>query len=323
MNAARKSRTSKLLIVIPLIVVVGLLIQFRHALLKLPRVRVGPLHVEKADVEQLKFFVIADSGSGRVEQGDVAKAMEARCVAGGPFDAILMLGDNVYPAGVTSTEDPMWEERIFHPYGSDCLGDLPIYAVLGNHDYKGNPAAQIEMTLVNKRWYMPNRFYSQRFGSLLTLIAFDSELSEFCFKDNFCTYDYMLKAVKAYPATWTIVMSHHPLTSTSEKGHGHQGGFREFFIKPVVCNRVDAWLAGHAHHMEHQMDPGCRLELFLSGGAGADLYPVEDTMKHAVYAESRHGFLELLVAKDKMVAEFYDLSGALRHRSEKLPAQRL
>jgi tartrate-resistant acid phosphatase type 5 len=323
MNVAKKSRIPKLLIVLPVLVLVGLLIQFRQSLLILPRVRVGPLHVEKPDINQLKFFVIGDSGSGRPEQGEVAKAMEVRCIAGGPFDAILMLGDNIYPSGVTSTEDPLWQERIFQPYGSDCLDDLPIYAVLGNHDYKGNPAAQIEMTLVNKRWYMPNRFYSMRFGSLLTLVAFDSELSEFCFKDNFCTYDYMLKAVKAYPATWTIVMSHHPLTSTSERGHGHQGGFREIFIKPFVCDKVDAWLAGHAHHMEHQIDPACRLELFLSGGAGADLYPVEENAKNVSYAESRHGFLELSLAKDKMVAEFYDISGALRHRSEKLPTQRL
>ena len=107
MNAAKKSRIPKLLIVIPLLVVIGLLVQFRDALLKLPRVRVGPLHVEKADVEHLKFFVIADSGSGRKEQGEVAQAMEARCIAGSPFDAILMLGDNIYPSGVTSTDDPL------------------------------------------------------------------------------------------------------------------------------------------------------------------------------------------------------------------------
>jgi tartrate-resistant acid phosphatase type 5 len=323
MNAAKKSRIPTLVVLIPVLVVIGLFVQFREALLNLPRVRVGPLHVEKPDVDQLKFFVIADSGSGRAEQGEVAKAMEARCLSGGPFDAILMLGDNVYPDGVSSTEDPLWQERIFQPYGSECLDKLPIYAVLGNHDYKGNPGAQIEMTLVNKRWYMPNRFYSQRFGTLLTLIAFDSELSEFCFKDSFCTYDYMLKAAKEYAATWTIVMSHHPLASTSERGHGHQGGFRSFFIKPVVCNKADAWLAGHAHHMEHQIVDGCRIELFVSGGAGADLYPVEENTKSVKYAESRHGFLELQLTKEKMVTEFYDVAGDLRHRSEKLPTQRL
>jgi len=323
MSAKKRSRNTRLLFWIPLVILVSLIGMFRHSLLKLPRVRVGPLHVEKPVVDQLRFFVIADSGSGRPQQAEVAKAMESRCVSAGPFDAILMLGDNVYPSGVTSTEDPMWQERIFIPYGSDCLDDLPIYAVLGNHDYKGNPSAQIEMTLVNKRWYMPNRFYSQRFGSLLTLIAFDSEMSEFCFKDNFCTYDYMLKAAKDYPATWTIVMSHHPLTSTSEKGHGHRGGYRDFFITPVVCNKLDAWLAGHAHHMEHQTVDGCRIELFLSGGAGADLYPVGEIQKTTKYAESRHGFLELLITKEKMIAEFYDISGELRHSSEKTPAQRL
>lgn len=317
-----KSRIPKVLVLLPIFILLVVGFQLRGSLLNLPRIRVGPLHAEKEAVSALKFFVFGDSGSGLPAQMEVAAAMERRCVEAGPYDGILMLGDNVYMSGVSSTEDRLWEERIFRPYGSACLESLPIYAILGNHDYKGNPAAQIEMTLINKRWYMPNRFYSLRFGSLLTLVAFDSELSEFCFRPGFCTYDYMLKAVEDYPATWTFVMSHHPVTSSSGRGYGHSGGFRKYLIKPFVCNKADFWLSGHAHHLEHVVDPGCRIEYLLSGGAGANLYPVEESLPNVPYVESVHGFLELAVAPEKVTAEFYDSQGQLKHRSEKLPFQR-
>lgn len=317
-----KLRIPKIILMLPVIVVLVLLYQLRHSLQNLPRVRVGPLHAEKEAPSRLKFFVFGDAGSGEPSQAAIAAALEKRCSEAGPFDGILMLGDNVYQSGVSSTEDVLWQERIFQPYGSPCLDQLPIYAILGNHDYKGNPAAQIEMTLVNKRWYMPNRFYSVRFGSLLTLVAFDSELSEFCFRPQFCTYDYMLKAIRDYPATWTLVMSHHPLITASSRGHGHSGGFREAFIKPVMCNRADAWLAGHAHHLEHRIEQGCRMEYFVSGGAGANLYPVEEEKPPVLYAESQHGFLELTLTPEMMTSEFYDTDGVLRHKSEKTPAQR-
>lgn len=313
---------SKIIILLPAIVLLVVGYQFKDSIRHLPRVRVGPLHAEKEAASALKFFVFGDSGSGRPEQMAVAAAMEKRCSEAGPFDGILMLGDNVYMSGVSSTEDELWQDRVFRPYGSDCLEKLPIYAILGNHDYKGNPAAQIEMTLINKRWYMPNRFYSLRFGSLLSVIAFDSEMSEFCFSPGFCTYDYLMKAVKDYPATWTFVLSHHPLISSSAHGYGHTGGFRKYLIKPFVCNKADLWLSGHAHHLEHAVEPGCRIEYFLSGGAGASLYAVEAGHPNVQYVESVHGFLELAITTEKVTAEFYDSLGQLKHHSEKLPFQR-
>lgn len=317
-----KYRIPTIIVVLPLLIILLALYQFRHSLQKLPRVRVGPLHSEMQASSGLKFFVFGDSGTGSPAQLKVAAAMEKRCNDEGPYDGILMLGDNVYQAGVASTEDPLWQERVFQPYGSTCLEKLPIYAVLGNHDYKGNPGAQVEMSLVSKRWFMPNRFYSVRFGNLLTLVAFDSEISEFCFRPQFCTYDYMLKAVRDYPATWTLVMSHHPLISSSSRGHGHSGGFREWFIKPVMCSRADGWLAGHAHHMEHRADEDCRMEFFLSGGAGADLYPVTAAKGPVKFAESVHGFMELTLTQEIMTAAFYDAEGSLRHSSDKRPFQR-
>ena len=64
-------------------------------------------------------------------------------------DAIYFItGDNVYPCGVKSANDPKWS--VVRPLSA--LG-VPLYPVLGNHDYCGNPDAQIGAPLPN--WNLP------------------------------------------------------------------------------------------------------------------------------------------------------------------------
>eukprot|EP01035_Chromulina_nebulosa_P056767 gene56767-77811_t len=54
---------------------------------------------------------------------------------------LVALGDNFYESGVYSTDDPKWNS-IYTDNFSNI--DVPIYAVLGNHDYRQNPDAQIQ-----------------------------------------------------------------------------------------------------------------------------------------------------------------------------------
>lgn len=115
-------------------------------------------------------------------------------------------------------------------------------------------------------------------------------------------------------------MSHHPLISASTKSGGHEGGYRKYFIKPFMCDLIDAWLAGHAHHLEHRKDGACRAEYFISGAAGADLYPVVPD-SGVEFAKSEHGFLELSLTKDRMLSEFFNESGELLDSSVKEPYQ--
>lgn len=304
---------------------------FREELANVPRVRVGPLVTEEPGKPALRFFAVGDTGTGGDEQLAVAAAMEARCQAAGGIDGLLLLGDNAYQNGFTSVDDPQWQTKIFGPYGGDCLAAAPIYPVLGNHDYKGNPAAQIEYSLINKRWRMPNRFYAVRFGQLLELVAFDSQMSEICFKPAFCSVDFLLDQIKTEgkpPFVWTIVIAHHPIASSSTHGHGHVGGLREIFMKPVLCDRIDAWIAGHAHHLEHR-EPDCRMQLFVSGGGGAELYPVKPYEQangvgtgEVRYAESRNGFLELELDGTRLKTQFIGTEGQVLHVSERLKLDR-
>ena len=56
----------------------------------------------------------------------------------------LTVGDNFYDSGVTDVNDPAWTDSWSSVYlGYPSLANLPWYAQLGNHDYDGNPDAEV------------------------------------------------------------------------------------------------------------------------------------------------------------------------------------
>jgi hypothetical protein len=300
-----------------LIVLVAALASVRQEWLNVPRTRVGPLTAVVPAGPVVRLFALGDSGSGDEAQQKVAQAMEARCAAAGGIDGILLLGDNAYPSGFGSVDDPQWQTKILGPYGGPCLGRVPFYPVLGNHDYRGNPASEIEFTLVNPRWHMPNRFYSVAFGSLLKIVALDSNVMEWCLRPGFCGVDFMIDSLARRDTTWTLLMAHHPLASSSDHGFVYRGGLFGLLVEPYLCQRADAWLSGHSHHLEHLKPEGCRLDLYVAGGGGGELYDLKDRRPDSRFAVSRHGFLELELDAQRMTARYLGDDGAVLDESTK------
>ncbi|MGE0172834.1 MAG: metallophosphoesterase [Oligoflexales bacterium] len=261
----------------------------------------------------LHFLVLGDTGTGGTSQYTVAEAAEKYCQQN-PLTAILMLGDNFYQAGVQSTKDPLWQKAVWTPYGTECLKGVPIIAVLGNHDYKGNVEAQIQMSKEKKRWIMPNRFYEAEFASLLKVIATDTNVIDFCFSDRLCLLDFLYETVKDNKAfDWVIAIGHHPLGPTASEKYTENLTPRDYlsdtFLKPFLCKNTDAYLAGHAHHLEHYTLANCRSEQFVSGGGGANIYASKSSPS-TLYNSSQHGFLILEVSKLEMAFSFHDQTGA-------------
>ena len=113
--------------------------------------------------DALHFFVIGDWGrNGEYGQKEIAKVMADAAEQVEP-KFIISTGDNFYPSGVRSIMDPHWKASFEDIYPQHSLqGDW--YIVLGNHDYKGNPDAQIEYSTISRRWNMPSRYFSKTFG---------------------------------------------------------------------------------------------------------------------------------------------------------------
>jgi hypothetical protein len=103
----------------------------------------------------LRLAVTGDTGDGAEA---VAKGI-ARVHTTSPLDAILLIGDNFYPCGVTSERDPRWSVNL----PLTRIG-IPLSPVLGNHDFcgKSDPEAQIRATGTIPNWHFPARQYALR-----------------------------------------------------------------------------------------------------------------------------------------------------------------
>lgn len=290
----------------------------------------------------IRLLAVGDTGSGDANQMEVARAMEDRCVAGAsggvagdspqhlPVSGLLLLGDLFYMTGVESTADPQWEEKIWKPYGGPCLSNVPIYPVLGNHDYRGSVEAWLEMAARVPRWRMPDRFYEIRWGNLLELVGLDTERLDWCLDSDRCALGFL----RSFPALetargpdaggrpWRLAMGHHPVLSESTKGWSHAGLSRDgILLGGGLCGRMDAYLAGHSHHLEHRSFAQCPLEQFIVGGGGGELVDIPEDhhdRKSVKYARSRFGFLEIVVSHGKIRWAFVSAQGEEIYRYEQV-----
>lgn len=281
----------------------------------------GPMLLKQAasvDNGSFRFLVFGDSGTGQEKQKSIARSMERRCLEAQKFDAILLLGDVVYPDGVTSTEDPQWQSHYEASYRAPevpCLSTLPVYPVLGNHDHHGDITAWIGRAESNPLWRYPGRSWRAEFGDVATVFGMDSnfpwlggtpDLSEKTSADG-----------------WRIAMGHHPLRAASDSGGRHKGGgIAGWQMKKSLCGLVDFYLAGHAHHLEYAFDSDCEQHHIVSGAAGANIQGVDlSLVDPSGFAQNIHGFVELLINQTTLQISFVDAGGELLHEREIVKAK--
>ena len=294
------------------------LVVCRELLIWDTKIDMSHIRISLPEKDELVFFALGDSGSGSKNQKLVAELMEKRCQQLEHLDGLLFLGDNIYPSGAKSVDDEAFETLIDGPYNSPCLKKARLYPVLGNHDYDGNPQAQVDYSKKNPRWFMPNRFYSLRYGSLLELVAFDSNQSDFCLKSSRCSLDFLYRRLVSSETKWTFVLSHHPLASASSKKSSHTGlSPWAWLIRQFACKKADAWLSGHTHHLEHRRLPGCETNFFISGGGGAYLHRPHLDQKESLFVKRDFGFLELTVRKESFTSRFFTKEGLEFERVQK------
>ncbi|WP_290524066.1 metallophosphoesterase [Alcanivorax sp.] len=208
----------------------------------------------------VRFVVIGDSGSGSAGQYAVGEAIAEVCDNKDEFvgdmtfpgcDLVVGLGDNIYESGVTSVDDPQFEEKFEKPFEPV---QLPFYMVLGNHDntaYVGGDGAgnargefQVDYTYfdgkLSNRWNMPDRYYKHSTGTtttnprpLVDFFALDSNPIAGGFADPDLAYAYhtygidqrnwAVNALGSSNAVFKIAMSHHPYLSNGT--HGNAGNY--------------------------------------------------------------------------------------------------
>lgn len=255
--------------------------------------------------ESASFFVFGDSGSGSIDQKKVALQMERRCRKKRP-EGILLAGDAVYPKGVKSIDDPEWQNKVFSMYKGKCLDTVPIFPVLGNHDYRGDVLAWLEMTDRNPRWHYPSRHYAVTFEKLVTIYAIDTQYPV-------RLEEHGIENFGVINTPWSLAFGHHPFHAVSAAGGQHAGGGpRGWLLKNALCDLVDDYAAGHSHHLEVSEINGCKLKHYVSGAAGGELYPILDE-HDAEFASSEFGFLEFEYTETEMHYRFFSIIGEIIH----------
>ena len=275
-----------------------------------------PPHDSKNTV---RLLVLGDTGTGGAGQYKVAAAMEVVCnlAKKQPFDGILLLGDNFYPVGVASTDDPQWQDKFEKPYGTPCLSGLPVYPVLGNHDYRLSPQAQIDYSAIHSRWRMPGRFYSVDFGPLVRLVATDTVRFDWCGSSRDCVYDFMKSRLETANGAWKIAMGHHPMASSSSHGRSYDGTYFKYTIRPQVCKQADFYFSGHSHHLEHLHFDGCDTDFIVAGTGGGDIGDLKEDRTGSKFAVAAFGFIAMELSAEKAILNFYNENSQPIYRLER------
>lgn len=209
----------------------------------------------------LKFLALGDWGTSKVES--TAKSMaryvgtEGRELLGcnATVSSVLLLGDNFYDNGITSTDDPLVHEYFEKNFATPAFENTSFSVIVGNHDHRGSVRSQVELTDTDAthRWYLPRPFYSQTFevNKLRVLFVFidtwdlvggEAEVNG---KDQRIKDEQQMRWIKDVLRTedvdFKVVVGHYPIRSARR---GTPGLIKD--LLPVLLeNNVDAYVFGY------------------------------------------------------------------------------
>ena len=275
----------------------------------------------------LNFLVIGDWGrGGDFLQKETAATLNNVAKKIDP-SFFVSTGDNFYENGVASVDDPQWWQSFENVYTGGALFK-EWFAVLGNHDYKGNTLAQIEYSKKSRRWKMPNYYYSfeRTIPSTNTKILF-------IFLDTNQFEKGYYKRPEAYPdiqkqnpqkqiawldsllanskADWKFVIGHqHVYTGGIRKDNKSETGE---VLKPILEKyNVDAYICGHEHDLQHLKAEG-KTQYFISG-AGSELRET-GSIQYTKFAKSVNGFMAFSVGEKETLVQVIDYKGNVIYKT--------
>jgi acid phosphatase len=285
------------------------------------------LFAAETKASTLDFLLLGDWGrKGEPDQAAVAKQMG---ICGEKIDAkfVISVGDNFYENGVTSVTDAHWQKSFEKVYTAPAL-DVPWWAVLGNHDYRGNCNAQIEYTHLpkaqhsSKRWNMPARYYPRTeridaknavdFFYIDTTPMANLDGDETTFTSNVKSQsvtkqmDWLKTALQASTAPWKIAVGHHPIYS------GGQHGDTPYMVKHVLPllekHGVQVFFNGHDHDLQH-LQAG-KVNLFCTGGGSRPRKTIKTTA-HTKFGLGCSGFIAASLSANALDVQMIDDTGKL------------
>lgn len=275
----------------------------------------------------LAFVAVGDWGrDGAAHQRDVAAQMGAAAAeAGSRF--VVSTGDNFYENGVQSAQDPQWKTSFEDIYTAPAL-QTPWYVVLGNHDYRGVPQAEIDYAATNRRWHLPRRYYKVAGAEIgaphVDMFFIDTSPLVHSYREkvhsviaaNVATQDvaaqlaWLDSELARSTAPWKIVVGHHTIYS----GGSDHGNTPELVaqVAPILERRgVQVYMNGHEHDLQHIRVGAVD---YICTGAGSEVRPT-GSIAGTKFALSRSGFAVVRLSRDVFDLEFRDYTGLPVYRT--------
>lgn len=228
---------------------------------------------------QLRMAVVGDVGEG--EDADWRTGYAVKHLGeSDPYDAILFLGDNVYPSGDPTRLD----DTILHPFDPVLSRHAALYAIVGNHD-ASHADEQMEILGMSGTWW------SQHLQGDVLLIGLDSNLV-----DDPDQLAFLEETLASATERWRIVAIHE-----SPYSAGYQGSnlaVRESYVPLFREFGVQLVLSGHDHDYQRS-EPIEGVTYVVSGGGGRTRGTGEEDFTAASWSVLH--FVDLNVWHDQML----------------------
>lgn len=264
---------------------------------------------------QVNLLAMGDWGEGAPAQAVVARTLAEYVSAQAvPFQAMLLAGDNFY-VPLRSVDDPSWKTLFEQMYDPRKL-DMPFYAALGNHDYEGRKLT-IELDYARlhpeSRWKLPARWYRidlPREHPLVTVLMLDSNHDVIAPAQWNQQINWLKEQLASDRAPWTICCAHHPLYSN---GFAADNGILQHDWGALFDRyRVDFYLCGHEHNLQHLEIADKPTSFVIAGGGGAHSHPMLRDNR-GPFSRSIYGFAHFQITPEEAVVRYIGCDGKPVH----------
>ena len=272
--------------------------------------------VWKALEKPLNFYLANDLGrNGYYDQKPIAELM-GNMAENVDIECVVAAGDVHHFEGVRSVNDPLWMTNYELIYSHPELM-IPWYAILGNHEYRGNTQAVIDYSKVSARWNVPSRYYTfamendgvtVRFvmvdtATLLDKYREDTEkYPDACKQDMNKQLNWVDSVLSAAKEDWVLVVGHPPIFAETGKDDSERLDLQKRLDSILRKHaNVDMYLCGHIHNFQHIRKTESNIDYVVntSGSLSRKVKPVDGTK----FCSSDTGYS--LISADKKVLNLH------------------
>ena len=248
----------------------------------------------KALEKPLNFYLANDLGrNGYYDQKPIAELM-GNMAENVDIECVIAAGDIHHFEGVRSVNDPLWMTNYELIYSHPELM-IPWYAILGNHEYRGNTQAVIDYSKVSARWNVPSRYYTfamendgvtVRFVMVDTAPLLDKYLEDTekypdaCKQDMDKQLEWIDSVLTAAKEDWVLVVGHHPIYAETGKDESERLDLQKRLDSILRKHKnVDMYLCGHIHNFQHIRKADSKIDYVVntSGSLSRKVKPIDGT----------------------------------------------